>query len=604
MNRYPLWKYWMIAGAILLAFLYAVPTLFGTDPGLMVTPTQGQAKQGASVERVKSALEEAGIQYRALDKRKRGVAVRFDTDQTRDRARDLLQKRLENYAAGPMRLSAVPGWLQAVGGKNMNLGLDLRGGVHLLMEVQVNKAIQRAYERYVDELRTAFREEEVRYRAVQMVGAQEGRFLQLKFDSAAAAEQGAQVLQNQYSELSVSPSDSGPRFLQAQLTSQEQERLRDWAVEQSLTTMRTRVNQLGVSEPVIQRQGQRRVVVQLPGIQDTARAKEVIGSTAQLEFKLVDKEHSVQQALEEGAPPGSEVFYGRQNGEPYLLEKRTVLSGEFITDARAGFSQQTNQPLVHVSFDAKGARLFGRLTGNNVGDRMAILLDEEVITAPVIQERIGGGRAQITGMATPEEAHDVALMLRAGALPAPVKVVEERTVGPTLGQDSIEQGLNSIVIGFLLVVAFMAVYYRLFGLVANVALVLNLVFIVAVMSLLQATLTLPGIAGIVLTVGMAVDANTLIFERIREEIRVGNTPHAAISSGYGKALSTIADANITTLIAALVLFQFGSGPVKGFAVTLSVGILTSMFTAIMVTRAIINLSVGRRRLTRISIGES
>jgi preprotein translocase subunit SecD len=343
-------------------------------------------------------------------------------------------------------------------------------------------------------------------------------------------------------------------------------------------------------------------VVQLPGVQDTARAKEVVGSTAQLEFKLVDEQHSLQKAVDGTVPAGSELRYDRE-GNPYLLKERTVLTGQYITDARAGFGQTNSQPLVHVSFDSKGTRLFGRLTGENVGQRMAILLDNQVITAPVIQEEIGGGRAQITGMANSEEASDVALMLRAGALPAPVKIMEERTVGPTLGQDSIEQGLDSIILGFILVLIFMAVYYRLFGLVADVALALNLVLITAVMSILQATLTLPGIAGIVLTVGMAVDANTLIFERIREELRVGNTPHAAINSGYGKALSTIADANITTLIAALVLFQFGSGPVKGFAVTLSVGILTSMFTAIMVTRAIVNLSVGRRRLAGLSIGE-
>jgi len=467
----------------------------------------------------------------------------------------------------------------------------------------VAKAIQRSYERHVDELRNALREAEVRYRTVALDETQEGAaFLRLKFDSAAEAEAGAEVIDDQFGELAVSPSPQGGAFLRARLTAEEQERLKDWAVEQSITTMRTRVNQLGVSEPVIQRQGEQRVVVQLPGIQNTARAKEVIGSTAQLEFKMVDTEHSLQKAVDQGPPPGTIIRYDRQ-GQPYLLKRRTVLSGQYVTEARSGFSQQTNEPLVHISFDAKGTRLFGRLTEENVGNRMAILLDNEVVTAPRINEEIPGGRAQITGMANPEEAHDVALMLRAGALPAPVKVVEERTVGPTLGQDSINQGMKSIVLGFALVVLFMALYYRLFGLVADIALMLNLVFIVAIMSLLQATLTLPGIAGIVLTVGMAVDANTLIFERIREEVRVGNTPHAAIHSGYTKALSTIADANITTLIAALVLFQFGSGPVKGFAVTLSVGILTSMFTAIMVTRAVINLSVGRRRLTRLSIGE-
>ncbi|MFP4614659.1 MAG: protein translocase subunit SecD [Thiohalorhabdus sp.] len=602
MNRYPLWKYAVIAGAILLAILYAIPTFYGTDPGLLVSSTQGQSRD-VDLEEVKGALDDSGVEYQGILRHDRGVAVRFDERERREEARDLLRERLDDHAVGPMRLSAVPGWLQAMGGKTMALGLDLRGGVHLVMEVEVAKAVERAYERYVDDLRTAFREAEIRYRDVQLVESEEDTHLRLKFDSPAEAEKAEDVVGNQYRELSLSPSERGGEFLQARVTSEERSRLQEWALEQSITTMRTRVNQLGVSEPVIQQQGEDRVVVQLPGIQDTARAKEVVGSTAQLEFKLVDEENSVEKALDEGAPPGSDIYYGRQEGQPFLLEKRTALSGEFITDARSGFSQQDNQPLVHVSFDSRGARLFGRLTGDNVGQRMAILLDEEVITAPEIQERIGGGRAQITGMENSEEAHDVALMLRAGALPAPAHVVEERTVGPTLGQDSIEQGFNSIVIGFLLVVAFMAVYYRLFGLVADVALVLNLVFIVAVMSLLQATLTLPGIAGIVLTVGMAVDANTLIFERIREEVRVGNTPHAAINAGYGKALSTIADANITTLIAALVLFQFGSGPVKGFAVTLSVGILTSMFTAIMVTRAIINPSVGRRRLARLSIGE-
>jgi len=602
MNRYPLWKYLVIAGAILLAFVYAAPSLYGTEPGLMVTPTQGKPRPQA-VETVKRALDDAGITYDSVALKERGVSVRFASDEVRDRARDRLQERLTDFGVGPMRLSAVPGWLEAVGGKTMNLGLDLRGGVHLLMEVDVAKAIQRSYERHVDELRNAFREDKVRYRAVSLSQTEDGTtFLRLKFDSPEAADEGSGVIGDDFRELSVSPSPKGGAFLQARLTAQEQERLKDWAVEQSITTMRTRVNQLGVSEPVIQRQGEQRVVVQLPGIQNTARAKEVIGSTAQLEFKLVDTEHSVRKAVEEGAPPGTVVRYDDQ-GRPHLLKRRTVLSGQYITEARAGFGQQTNEPLVHISFDAKGTRLFARLTEENVGNRMAILLDNEVVTAPRINEEIPGGRAQITGMANPEEAHDVALMLRAGALPAPVKVVEERTVGPTLGQDSIDQGMKSILFGFALVVLFMAVYYRLFGLVADVALVLNLVFIVAIMSLLQATLTLPGIAGIVLTVGMAVDANTLIFERIREEVRVGNTPHAAIHSGYTKALSTIADANITTLIAALVLFQFGSGPVKGFAVTLSVGILTSMFTAIMVTRAVINLSVGRRRLNRLSIGE-
>ncbi len=602
MNRYPLWKYLIVAAAILLAFLYATPTLYGTHPGLMVTPNQGQPISEA--ERVvKRILAQEGVPYRDLSTQKRGVAVTFSQEGPRDQARELLQGELKGYGVGPRRASAIPGGLRAIGGQTMNLGLDLRGGVHLLMEVDVVKAVKRAYERHVDEVRAALREKAVRYRVVEWVKGVETPYLRLKFDSQAAREKGAEVVEERFPELSLSPSPQGERFLRARLTAEEQERLKDWAVEQSITTMRTRVNQLGVSEPVIQRQGQKRIVIQLPGIQNTARAKEVIGSTAQLEFKLVDEEHKLSQALQAGAPPGSVIRYDR-NGNPYLLKGRTVLSGQYITEARSGFSQRTNEPLVHVSFDSKGTRLFARLTREHVGERMAIVLDDKVVTAPVIQEEIPNGRAQITGMGSAEEAADVAIMLRAGALPAPVKIVEERTVGPTLGQDSIERGIESIIVGFVLVVLFMALYYQLFGLLADLALILNLVFIVAIMSLLQATLTLPGIAGIVLTVGMAVDANTLIFERIREELRVGNTPHAAIHSGYSKALSTIADANITTLIAALVLFQFGSGPVKGFAVTLSVGILTSLFTAIMVTRAIVNLTVGRRRLTRVSIGEA
>ncbi len=599
MNRYPVWKYWIIGLAILLAFLYSTPTLlFGTEPGLIVTfQSQSQANE---VERVKAALDEAGVSYTSIEPHQRGVAVQFSEEGQRPQARERLNKMLPQAGIGPMQVSAVPSWLQTLGGHPMPLGLDLRGGVHLLMDVDVEAALEQTLERYLDSLRTAMQEAEVRYRDVELL--KQENTLRIKFDHPKARGRGLNLIASKFSKLRTQMDPQGDQFLRVRLAQRERDRVKERAVEQSITTIRSRVNQLGVSEPVIQQQGEQRIVVQLPGIQDTARAKKVIGSTAQLEFKLVDEEHSLQKVLEGRPPPGSEIRYGR-GGQPYLLKERTVLTGKYITDARAGFGRQTNQPLVHVSFDDQGTRLFEQLTGNNVGRRMAILLDDQVVTAPVIREEIPGGRAQITGMASSQEAHDVALMLRAGALPAPVKIVEERTVGPTLGQDSIKQGFRSIVLGFVLVLVFMAVYYRLFGLVADLALALNLLFIVAVMSLLQATLTLPGIAGIVLTVGMAVDANTLIFERIREEVRVGNTPHAAIHAGYTKALSTIADANITTLIAALVLFQFGSGPVRGFAMTLSVGILTSMFTAIMVTRAVINLAVGGRRLQRLAIGE-
>lgn len=597
MNRYPLWKYLLVLAVLIPSFLYALPNVYGTDPALEIKAPMGTA--APSPVQIESLLQQARIPYLQVRQADGEIRVRFRDAESQARAQALLRQRLPVQTEVALAsLSAAPGWLQALGAKPMNLGLDLRGGVYLLLQVQTEVAINRAVDRYVDELRVFMREKGIQYLRVEREGAQA---LRIKLSDQAALDAAGREFGERYPELALLPERTPDGlFLRVTLTDAEKERLRKFAVEQGIITIRNRIDQLGVSEPVIQRQGTDRIAVQLPGVQDTARAKQIIGSTAQLEFKMVDEEHDVAAALGGSVPAGDALYYGR-DGQPYLLKTHTVLTGEFISDAGSGIDQQTGQAIVNVSFDGRGTRIFSRLTTENVGKRMAILLDDKVITAPVINEPITGGRAQINGFADTQEAHSVAIMLRAGALPAPVTVVEERSVGPSLGQDSIEQGINSIIIGMLVVLVFMTFYYRLFGLVANLALALNVVLIIAALSLLGATLTLPGMAGIVLTVGMAVDANVLIYERIREELRNGMSPRAAVDAGFERAMTTIIDSNITTLIAGLVLFQFGTGPVRGFAVVLSIGILTSMFTAVMVSRAVIQLMMGRRRLQKLYI---
>ncbi|WP_028990270.1 protein translocase subunit SecD [Thermithiobacillus tepidarius DSM 3134] len=597
MNRYPLWKYLLILAVLIPSFLYALPNVYGTDPALEIKAPQGTA--APSPAQVESLLQQARIPYLQVRQGGGEIRARFPDAESQASAQVLLRQRLPAQTEVALAsLSAAPGWLQALGAKPVNLGLDLRGGVYLLLQVQTEVAINRAVDRYVDELRVFMREKGIQYLRVEREGAQA---LRIKLNDQAALDAAGREFGERYPELALLPERTPDGlFLRVTLTDAEKERLRKFAVEQGIITIRNRIDQLGVSEPVIQRQGIDRIAVQLPGVQDTARAKQIIGSTAQLEFKMVDEEHDVAAAVGGSVPAGDALYYGR-DGQPYLLKTHTVLTGEFISDAGSGIDQQTGQAIVNVSFDGRGTRIFSRLTTENVGKRMAILLDDKVITAPVINEPITGGRAQINGFADTQEAHSVAIMLRAGALPAPVAVVEERSVGPSLGQDSIEQGINSIIIGMLVVLAFMTFYYRLFGLVANLALALNVVLIIAALSLLGATLTLPGMAGIVLTVGMAVDANVLIYERIREELRNGMSPRAAVDAGFERAMTTIIDSNITTLIAGLVLFQFGTGPVRGFAVVLSIGILTSMFTAVMVSRAVIQFVMGRRRLQKLYI---
>lgn len=616
LNRYPLWKYLLILAVLAVGVVYALPNLYGEDPALQISSTRGLMTPAVRAQ-VEAALREAGLPYKQVDLEGERVLVRFADTETQLKAKDLLRERLgDRYVVALNLAPATPEWLRAIGALPMYLGLDLRGGVHFLMEVDMEAAVRQALERYVDELRSLLRSEKIRYLTI----SREGDVVKLRFRSAEARDRAHEVIRRQFPRLLLEKA-GGERYpLVARLSEEELREVRRFALEQNITTLRNRVNELGVAEPVIQQQGQSRIVVQLPGVQDTARAKEILGATATLEFRQVDEEHDPLEAVRTGrAPPGSRL-YRERDGKPVLLKRRVIITGDYIINAASGIDQRDGSPMVSITLDSKGGKIMHRFTKENVGRLMAVVFIEnkvetrivegkpvkvrkrieEVINVARIREPFGK-RFQITGLDSTREARNLALLLRAGALAAPMEIVEERTVGPSLGRENVEQGRRSVIVGFVLVLIFMAVYYRAFGLIADVALVFNLVLIVAVLSMLQATLTLPGIAGIVLTVGMAVDANVLIFERIREELRAGNTPQAAIHAGYGKAFSTIADANITTLIAAVVLFSLGTGPIKGFAVTLSIGILTSMFTAIMGTRALVNLVFGGRRLRSLPI---
>jgi preprotein translocase subunit SecD len=609
MNRYPLWKYIVIGVALVIAFIYTLPNFFGDVPAVQVLPLRTTEKvDTVLMQKVEAALKTAGIDSTGVELDPRGIKARFIDTDTQLKAKDVLQTQLgSGYTVALNLLSASPAWLSSLGALPMNLGLDLRGGVHFLMQVDMPKALDKAAERYQGDIRTLLREKKVRYTAI----GREGEQVNLRFRDAEQLAAARRAIEEAYPDLHLEESQVGEESaLTATLTQPAKIRTQEFALKQNLTTLRNRVNELGVAEPVIQQQGIDRIVVQLPGVQDTAKAKEILGRTATLEIRMVDEDRmqdsaAVQAATAGQVPFGAEMYYER-NGQPVIVKKTVVLTGEYITDAQPGFDSQTNQSAVHINLDGRGARIFKNVTRENVGKRMAILLIEkgktEVVTAPVIREEIGGGRVQITGMDSTQESNDVALLLRAGALAAPMEIVEERTVGPSLGADNIERGFNSTLIGFAAVALFMVVYYRLFGVVSVLALAVNLFLLVALLSMLQATLTLPGIAGIALTLGMAIDANVIIAERIREEIRNGNSPQASISSGYDHAWNTILDANITTLIAAIALFWLGSGPVRGFAVTLCLGILTSMFSAVVVSRAVVNLTAGRaKRLTKVSV---
>jgi preprotein translocase subunit SecD len=492
--------------------------------------------------------------------------------------------------------------------KKINLGLDLQGGMHLVLEVDTDKAVEGTIERIIQEIRSSLKKEHIRYAALSRI---EGNRILIKLKGQKYIDGFEKTLDKEFQNMRIlsRSMDGDVLTMQIDLPDRETDQIKKLAADQALETIRNRIDQFGVSEPDIRRQGEKRILVQLPGIKDTKRAKALIGKTALLEFKLVDETHDLDNALKGNVPPGSEVLYGvkedpttkRIHKTPYLLKKRTLLTGANLTDARVQIDSQYNEPYVSIDFDKKGGRDFARITGENVKKRLAIVLDKKVYSAPVIQEKISGGKARVTGNFTTEEARDLAIALRAGALPAPVNILEERTVGPSLGTDSIRKGLISMCVGGILVILFMIVYYRGAGLIADFALILNILLIAGGLAGFQATLTLPGIAGIILTIGMAVDANVLIFERIREELRIGKTPRAAVDSGYDRATLTILDANVTTLIAALVLFQFGTGPVKGFAVTLSLGVIASLFTALILTRMVFDYYLIKRKTKRLSI---
>ncbi len=625
MNRYPPWKYVMIAVLMLVGVLYAAPNFYGEDPALQISAARGAAIGAAGEDKVVDALEQAGLEPKAIENVEGNLLVRFADTESQLAAADAVGTALGlDYTVAVNLAPATPDWLRRIGARPMYLGLDLRGGVHFLLEVDMDAVKRQAEERFATDIKTLLRDNRIRY---QPFNRSESGGMRVRFREAAARDEALALIGSEQPELLAEVPEGtidGEYALDLSVRQQALEDIRKFSVQQNLTTLRNRVNELGVAEPVIQQQGQSRIVIQLPGVQDTARAKEILGGTATLEFRMVDDEGNLQDAVDGKVPVRSKLYYTRADatGErtPVLLRKEVMLTGDSIIDAASGIEQQSGTPAVFVTLDGQGARKFSRSTRDQIGRPMAVIyieqktvserrgeeivktkkVIEEVISVATIRDELGK-RFQITGLDSTEEARTLALLLRAGALAAPIEIVEERTVGPTLGQENVDQGLVSVTIAMGLCLAFMAFYYRVFGLAANVALLLNLVFLVAMMSLIQATLTLPGIAGIVLTIGMAVDANVLINERIREELRNGNSPQASIQAGYDRAWTTILDSNVTTLIAGVLLFAVGTGPIKGFAVTLCMGILTSMFTAVVVSRGVINLIYGGRRVTRLSI---
>ncbi|HWQ94139.1 MAG TPA: protein translocase subunit SecD, partial [Gammaproteobacteria bacterium] len=603
----------VVAGA-----LYSVPNLYGEDPALQVSPTRTTKVDNAILARVEDLLKQDALSYKSIVLDTHGLLVRFADTETQLKAKDKVKTALGNDYVVALNLApSTPGWLTAIKALPMYLGLDLRGGVHFLMEVDMGAAVKQSEERYAGDLRTLFRDKKLRY--VTITRTNKG--VEIKFRTREERDQARDAAHKEYDSLVLREEDSGnDYYLYASLSEADQREVRKLALQQNITTLRNRVNELGVSEPVIQQQGQDRVVVQLPGVQDTARAKEILGATATLEFRMVDEGHSVEDAVAGRVPAGARLYKKREGGQ-VLLKNQVILTGDYITDAASGIEQRNGSPAVFITLDGKGAAMFSNATKENVGKAMGVVFIEnktetrtvdgkqekvrskveEVINVAVIQEQLGK-RFQITGLDSTTEARNLALLLRAGALAAPLEIVEERTVGPSLGAENITKGFDSTLIGFAAIALFMTVYYYFFGVIASIALAVNVLLLIAVLSLLQATLTLPGIAGIALTVGMAIDANVLIFERIREELRNGNSPQASIHAGYDRAFDTIVDSNITTLIAGFALFMLGSGPVRGFAVTLCIGILTSMFSAVMVSRAVVNLLYGgRRKLAKLSI---
>ncbi len=610
MNRYPSWKYILVAVVVLIGLLYTIPNFYGESPAVQVSPAKSTLKADpALLKKVEATLQLAGIKFNGIFLDASGVKVRFDSPDEQIKAKDKLIANLgKDYSVALNLLSQTPNWLLAIGAKPMYLGLDLRGGGHFLLQVDMKAALDKAAESSVGDFRTSLRRDKINYFGI----SRDGQKVEVKFETADELEKARKVLSKDFADLTFTSSVNGKeQLLTASIGEATKRKIQEFALKQNLQTLHNRINELGVAEPIVQQQGFDRIVVQLPGVQDTAKAKELLGRTATLEIRMVDEDKKDFATLEDAAkgkvPFGDEAYKNR-DGQTILVKKNVVLTGDRITDAGPGVNGQTGGSVVNVTLDGRGAGIFRNVTRDNVGKRMAILLIEkgstEVITAPVINEEIGGGHVQISGMANAQEATDISLLLRAGALAAPMEIIEERTVGPSMGADNIKRGVHSTLWGFAAIAIMMMLYYMLFGGVSVLALGVNLLLLVAVLSMLQATLTLPGLAAIALALGMAIDANVLINERIREELRNGNTPQASISAGYSRAFDTILDSNVTTLIAGMALFMFGTGPIKGFAVVHVLGILTSMFSAILVSRAIVNMIYGyRRKVTTLSIGQ-
>ncbi len=614
LNKYPLWKTLMVALIVALGALYATPNLFGESPAVQVSGLRGVEADAATLDTIKAQLEKNNLSIDSIVLDKGQVLTRFKNTEDQLKARDIIDDNLGKQFSVALNLTPnTPDWLAVIGGAPMKLGLDLSGGVSFLMEVNMKEAINKAKIGMISDFRGDLRNEKIRYRSVKEVnGAIVVIFRKVKNLEAAQS-----LLKKRYRDLLLT-TDDDTLTLTAKMTEQKLKEIREYALQQNITIIRNRVNELGVAEPLVQRQGKKHIVIELPGVQDTAKAKEILNATATIEFRLVDTEGDLSNALN-GRVPASSILLRDKNGKPSLLKKRIMLTGDHITDAKSGFDEYS-RPQVNISLDSAGGSKMSSGTKSNIGKPMATVFIEykptdrrdaegnivfekvqEIISVATIQSRLGK-TFRITGSDSQAEAHNLALLLRAGALIAPITIVEERTVGPTLGAENVQLGFQAILMGFGLVFIFMMVYYRAFGVVANLALGANLVLIIGVMSMIPgATLTLPGMAGIVLTVGMAVDANVLIFERIREEIREGKTIQQAIHQGYEAAFSTIIDANITTLIAALILFAIGTGPVKGFAITLSIGIITSMFTSVVASRTVVNAVWGGKRLDKLSI---
>ena len=622
--RYPAWKYVLIVLIALVSIIYSLPNLYPDEPALQVSGANAGITTDKSVlERAEAGLKAAGIPFHGSEVQAKGVLLRVETPDAQLKAQDVLKRALgDSYVVALNLAPTTPSWLLAIGAKPMKLGLDLRGGVHFLLEVDMAKALELRQETYTSEVKAKLREAKLSYRAV--IDIPSG--IAIRFESEEDRVKATELLKPEYREfIFANATREGGMFLDMGFTPEKLKEVTDYAVEQNLTTIRNRVNELGVAESLVQRQGANRIVVQLPGVQDTAEAKRVLGRTATLEFRFVDWDNG-GVAPESGiAPPGTEIYpFDKMGGAPVLLQKKKIVTGERVVGAQSGFDEFSNAQ-VNITLDSRGGRMMADATRDNVGKQMAVLfvehkqrtrlvtgldgkvtevrepyVEKTVINRATVQSMLGS-QFRITGLDSPGEGAELALLLRAGALAAPMYFVEERTIGPSLGQENIDKGLMSTLVGFSLVAVFMIVFYRVFGIVANIGLLMNVAMLVAVMSALGAALTLPGIAGIVLTVGMAVDANVLIYERIREELRAGASPHHAIIAGYDRAFITIIDAHVTTLIVSVILFAVGTGPIKGFAVTLSIGILCSLFSALTVTRAVVQIIYGGRRVDRLSI---